>query len=657
MTVRTIDEIFRDFVTDGVPASGPFNPHKPDIRDTLKALAEGGANFPDNRVIRLNNADEGTANNIIVTASVAIPAAVYQVLYILNVTQENTGPVAVSGAISRSLVTNTNRPIEAGYLQPGMALLCVDTGTELRLLSYGDAKAIAAAAEAAADRAEAAAASINLPLLQPGDAGKTLIVNDAENGYELGISSAGYFDSKVSVEASIIHDGIDFIHTAGFYAAGDGGSALYVRVSSEPSHNGKIQSADGAWWKLSTEYVTPNMFGAKCNGTDDDAPAINSAWSYANSLTTIGAALNLVANKVYYVGTSIQLGPYSGKQRLLEGNGAHIRVLPSFTGYMFDSDNSSGIFAWMIGLRNFTAEGIYGSSNTNFIRARHVNGLNLDFVFLQSFNLAFNLADSYAVSIRNTHLRYIKQHAFFTSTSSMQLKLIDCRVYGMNSGDGVAANPLFINTAANANIIMIGCDFEGGKSNFFYTSQPVRQLSITGSYIEGFDLNPLSFDGAVTAFVFEGNWLGYNAGTQQWKNVKSGRISGNVFAQQTTTIGTGNGDVFQGNNAYIDGANVFSFRVVGATMETGATAVDLPGYKRTPDGVTYLSGRLTRTGNGNLFILPDGYRPKVDTSIATFVEGGFTQAIIDISSSTGMVSVRYSTGGGGIRLDGMAFLS
>ncbi|NKB78577.1 hypothetical protein HED49_03335 [Ochrobactrum daejeonense] len=46
MTVRTIDEIFRDFVTDGVPASGPFNPHKPDIRDTLKALTEGARISP-----------------------------------------------------------------------------------------------------------------------------------------------------------------------------------------------------------------------------------------------------------------------------------------------------------------------------------------------------------------------------------------------------------------------------------------------------------------------------------------------------------------------------------------------------------------------------------------------------------------------------------
>ncbi len=62
------------------------------------------------------------------TASVAIPAAAYQVLYILNVTQENTGPVTVSGAINRDLVTNLNQPIEPSYLVPGMALLCIDTG-------------------------------------------------------------------------------------------------------------------------------------------------------------------------------------------------------------------------------------------------------------------------------------------------------------------------------------------------------------------------------------------------------------------------------------------------------------------------------------------------------------------------------------------------
>ncbi len=159
MTVRTIDDIFRDFVTDGVPASGPFHPYKPDIRDTLKKLLEGISTFPDNRIIRLNNANTGTANNIIVTASVAIPAAAYQVLYILNVTQENTGPVTVSGAVNRALVTNTSAAIPSGYLTPGMAVLCIDTGSELRMLSYGDMEVLIRAAQVEVDKANLARAA------------------------------------------------------------------------------------------------------------------------------------------------------------------------------------------------------------------------------------------------------------------------------------------------------------------------------------------------------------------------------------------------------------------------------------------------------------------------------------------------------------------
>src|SRR5690606_17244732 len=97
-----------------------------------------------------------------------IPAAAYQVLYVLNVTQENTGPVTVSSAITRTLVTNTSEPVPAGYLKPGMAVLCIDTGSELRMLSYGDVEGVVedllvqtrtseAAAELAKDLAQNAA--------------------------------------------------------------------------------------------------------------------------------------------------------------------------------------------------------------------------------------------------------------------------------------------------------------------------------------------------------------------------------------------------------------------------------------------------------------------------------------------------------------------
>lgn len=278
MTVRTIDEIFRDFVTDGVPASGPFNPHKPDIRDTLKALTEGGENFPDNRVIRLNNADEGTANNIVVTASVAIPAAAYQVLYILNVTQENTGPVTVSGAINRVLVTNINQPIAPGYLIPGMAVLCIDTGTELRLLSYGDAEAILAAAEDAAARAEAAAASVNLPPATTGDKGKVLSVNSSATGYEFR-STAFVVENRTLLKALPT-----FLTTAFLSEVGREG-AFVLKAGSPPVTDTQegvyvVSNTAGYYWeRIYAPAMAPTVraFGAALDGSTDDSNAIKGA--------------------------------------------------------------------------------------------------------------------------------------------------------------------------------------------------------------------------------------------------------------------------------------------------------------------------------------------------------------------------------------------
>lgn len=263
MTVRTIDDIFRDFVIDGVPASGPFNPHKPDIRDTLKALLEGISTFPDNRIIRLNNANTGTANNIIVTASVAVPAAAYQVLYILNVTQENTGPVTISGAITRSLVTNTSAPVPIGYLKSGMAVLCVDTGSTLRMLSYGDMETIIAEAEAVLAATKLARDAAELA--------RDVAVAAASDAVSQG--NVPIYSTRNAVEELVVPAGISAFRTNGFAAVGDGGDALYKRVASEPYHAGKVQSDDGSWWELVNSNVTVEMFGAAGNGISDDAPA------------------------------------------------------------------------------------------------------------------------------------------------------------------------------------------------------------------------------------------------------------------------------------------------------------------------------------------------------------------------------------------------
>jgi hypothetical protein len=89
--------------------------------------------------------------------------------------------------------------------------------------------------------------------------------------------------AAAKIPSSVIHCRI-----AGYYSAGDGGGALYVRVSSQPLHalrfrsvdrylpSGSIDSKNGGWWSWADNVLTPEMVGAKGDadiaawtGTDD----------------------------------------------------------------------------------------------------------------------------------------------------------------------------------------------------------------------------------------------------------------------------------------------------------------------------------------------------------------------------------------------------
>ncbi|WP_398468510.1 hypothetical protein [Tardiphaga sp.] len=99
------------------------------------------------------------------------------------------------------------------------------------------------------------------------------------------------FPSRDAARVSNIGPGVTYVSTAGYSVPGDNGGALYRRVMSQPSHAGKFQSADGAWWELASSPVTPQMFGAKADcisrgvGTDDSA-AFNIAYTTARLLKT-----------------------------------------------------------------------------------------------------------------------------------------------------------------------------------------------------------------------------------------------------------------------------------------------------------------------------------------------------------------------------------
>ena len=86
--------------------------------------------------------------------------------------------------------------------------------------------------------------------------------------------------SRASAQTCSVPSAVSSITTAGYAVAGDHGGANYTRALSEPTHEGKLQTADGSWWSLSERSVTPNMFGAIGDGTTDDGSSIQDALEF-----------------------------------------------------------------------------------------------------------------------------------------------------------------------------------------------------------------------------------------------------------------------------------------------------------------------------------------------------------------------------------------
>ncbi len=118
-----------------------------------------------------------------------------------------------------------------------------------------------------------------IPMVQDGVTVRTAVEQLAEA--LAGTADTMFFATRALAVAATIPAEVQAIFLMGYSKAGDGGEALYGRVLVQPTHGGKMQTADGAWWELSEgQQVVPKMFGAPLNGVDDDAPAIQAAEDY-----------------------------------------------------------------------------------------------------------------------------------------------------------------------------------------------------------------------------------------------------------------------------------------------------------------------------------------------------------------------------------------
>lgn len=112
------------------------------------------------------------------------------------------------------------------------------------------------------------------------------------------------FDTVSTAHTATISSLVTYLWVAGFTAAGDGGGALYLRASAGAGA-GKFQSADGAWWQLASfQRLYADMFGARGDGSTDDATAINNGLSFVQTNLTSGGTLHLWS-KVYKVNSTV----------------------------------------------------------------------------------------------------------------------------------------------------------------------------------------------------------------------------------------------------------------------------------------------------------------------------------------------------------------
>lgn len=139
------------------------------------------------------------------------------------------------------------------------------------------------------------------------------------------------------------------LEVSGYYTARDGGGGNYKRVAAQPAHNGKFQSADGAWWELTENVVTPLMFGAYGDGAANDTAPVQSAFNYALNVV-IPAGYTFVVDPITVRAKQNVSGTGTLKQR---GN------LPNASqGILFCDSGAANVFIDGITIRDITLYGL-----------------------------------------------------------------------------------------------------------------------------------------------------------------------------------------------------------------------------------------------------------------------------------------------------------
>lgn len=141
----------------------------------------------------------------------------------------------------------------------------------------------------------------------------------------------------VDIPLVTIDESVGSFRTGGYSTTTSNiGSATVRRVASEPTHEGKIQSLDGAWWEISPyQEINIEQFGAATTATGSE------------NLTAIQNCVEFCS--AYGVPTHIPQGTYTVSGSILYDAGNHFigkgkasRITGSVSGYIFNRSANNG---------------------------------------------------------------------------------------------------------------------------------------------------------------------------------------------------------------------------------------------------------------------------------------------------------------------------
>lgn len=148
------------------------------------------------------------------------------------------------------------------------------------------------------------------------------------------------FVTVATATSARISAAVNQVQVAGFSNVLDQGTANYRRVVSEPTHPGKFQSADGAWWELAEDKPGPHHFGALSGG---DA---TNGWQNAITYASVTSQAIYPIDGLYMIGgprqgvkNAILALPVNGGPIAIHGSGRGC-ILKVPDGYTTDDDYS-----------------------------------------------------------------------------------------------------------------------------------------------------------------------------------------------------------------------------------------------------------------------------------------------------------------------------